>query len=308
LSHQEETICVEICKEVLDFIAENHREFLQKEFHLSPEYYTEQRGNSVMTYLESKLGSLFAQNDKVASPGRSCESDEELKELVLEEDRPGLTDFIITVLEQALPYRATNEDVLRRNRRVQEGFPGIICKHCHGDEGHGGKYFFKSLESLSTCYTVLEAHYLKCAPDDVKKKLQSTRALHVSQRKQLKSGSQQAYFNRLWRRLQTFKISGHEAGVHMMEREAEPDDLEAFEEQMSIENFSDHVKLLDVVRREDARGNRDIQEALDRYYSCLDYGGRVYNTPSMPDNFSSHWLLAKILPKDVHHASPYKAG
>jgi len=33
--------------------------------------------------------------------------------------------------------------------------------------------------------------------------------------------------------------------------------------------------------------------ALEKYYSCLKFGGAIFNTPSMPPHYSSEWVLAK---------------
>lgn len=65
-------------------------------------------------------------------------------------------------------------------------------------------------------------------------------------------------------------------------------------------SFTDHIAVLDHVRNN--KFGAEVDEALDRYYSCLDYAGRVYNTSSMPEHFSSEWLLAKVNPKHHHHA------
>lgn len=66
------------------------------------------------------------------------------------------------------------------------------------------------------------------------------------------------------------------------------------------EAFSDHIAVLDHLRS--SKVSAEVEEALDRYYSALDYAGRVYNTSAMPEHFTVEWLLAKMTPKNVHHA------
>ena len=99
--------------------------------------------------------------------------------------------------------------------------------------------------------------------------------------------------------LQTGKIAG-QSSISVREPTTEADVPITGKPPASIE-FTDHIRVLDYIRSGNFKPNRELEEALDKYYSCLDYGGRVYNTPSMPENFSSVWLLAKVLPKHVHH-------
>jgi hypothetical protein len=74
------------------------------------------------------------------------------------------------------------------------------------------------------------------------------------------------------------------------------------------EEFTDHIDVLDHVRSGTIETSKELQEAIDSYYSCLDYAGRVYHTPSMPQHFSSLWLLSKVLPKDQHHTPERNVG
>ena len=72
-----------------------------------------------------------------------------------------------------------------------------------------------------------------------------------------------------------------------------------FENTGNREAFRDHVSVLDYVRIN--KINSEVEEAVDQYYSCLEYAGRVYNTSSMPKHFSAQWLLAKVEPKRHQH-------
>ena len=308
LPSKETSDCEEIARELLEFIAANYKGLLEKRFHPPPEKYVKQGVQSGPSFLESRLGSLLFKDRKADMLENSKDTNAgELTDMVLEEDKPGLTDFLITVLEQAIPYRATAEDAQKKGHRIYEGFPGVACRYCMG-AGNQGKYFFRSLESLSTSYTVLEAHFLKCAPEEIRKKIISTRLRHTEQRKSMRPGSQQAFFNRLWDRLRTSKIAG-QPGIYVKQATAaEEDDVQITRNGSESQEFTDHISVLDYVRSGTAKTNNELEEALDRYYSCLDYAGRVYNTPSMPKHFSSVWLLAKVLPKDQHHTPQRNVG
>lgn len=168
-----------------------------------------------------------------------------------------------------------------------------------------GRYFFSSVESLTASYTCLEKHYLKCSqtPEDVKTTVVKTRATHASQRKGLKVGSQQAYFNDLWARYKVTKVAAkldasHAfAGVVPSQIKMQPiHNIPEREEKVPMKEFSNHVRLIASLGKGEA--DDDLQEALDRYYACLEYGGRVYMTKEMPKHFSSAWLVAKIVPKE----------
>lgn len=166
----------------------------------------------------------------------------------------------------------------------------MVCKHCMGANSEG-RYFFSSLESLATCYTVLEKHYLKCphVPEDIKELLRKTRSTHLNQRKKFQTGHQHAFFTRLWNRLRGSKVQWQNTFVNKDSRKTKGEKAESTD-------ISNYIEVLDRIRNEKAP--KDLKDALDRYYSCLEYGGRVYMTPAMPKNFSTQWLLAKITPKN----------
>jgi len=230
----------------------------------------------------------------------------EMKELIRKEDAERLTDFLVLVLGQAIPVRASAKDAAKKYRRIKVGYPGFACRHCYGHQE--GRYFFTTIESLTTASTVFEKHVMKCdnVPPDIKTKVAAARKRQQEQRKLLPQGSQQAYFNKLWDRLRSCKIEGVEAGVYILEgysakgslgdssmtgdggEDGSPSNLE----------FKNHIDILQFIRTTNPwKGNGKIQEALNQYYNCLGYGGRIYHTSSMPEHFSSEWLLGKIVPR-----------
>ena len=250
----------------------------------------------------------------VKAEGDTLESKEgeaaELTEAILEEDKTQLTDFVVSVMEQFIPCRATEKDANKKYRRVHVGYAGLTCRHCRGVHGEG-RYFFSSIESLTTASTVLEKHVYKCPlmPQEAKTRVGNARMQHAAQRKTHQNGSQQQYFNRLWDRLRSSKIGG------LLDTGCEPlpsPGTKVYGEGKSrgsdstegeANEFRDHISVLNYVRTKVPwKTNRAIQVELDKYYSCLDYGGRIYQTPSMPEHFSSEWLLAKVCPKRYQYA------
>lgn len=202
---------------------------------------------------------------------------------------------------QAVPFCATEEDVRKKNGRIYLGYPGVVCRHCLGVK-YEGRYFFSSVESLTACYTVLEKHFLKCShtPVEAKERIRDGRLTHNAQRKAFKQGSQQAYFTGLWKRLKSAKIRGRDSGTILGNVGGKVDDDD---DDDLAQDFTDYLDVLDHARRK-LKKQKDLQEAVDRYYSCIDYSGRVYKTESMPKHYSPQWLLAKVCPKDYTLAPP----
>ena len=233
---------------------------------------------------------------------------DELVEVIWEEDKKVLSDFVVTVMEQVVACRATDEDTKRKHRKIHVGYPGAVCRHCMGRNGEG-RYFFTTIESLTTLGTVFEKHFAKCphVPSNIKKAISTSKMSHHEQRKHLPSGTQQAYFLKLWDRLRTMRISGIDGGMSETiplshpaytpdaKNEAKQDSSKEREGQME---FGSPLEVLDYIRNTVPwKGTKDIEDALNQYYTCIDFGGRIYNTKGMPKHFSPAWLLAKVGPK-----------
>lgn len=104
-----------VLKELSDFLAMNHELLFDKQFHL-PHEDVENVGEST---LSSRLENLRSQDNASVHPT-------ELRETILPEDRPDLTDFIELVMSQVVPCRATQEDLVRKNRRIPLGYTGLV--------------------------------------------------------------------------------------------------------------------------------------------------------------------------------------
>ena len=306
LSLQEISDTFQVIQDLTDMFASNYEELLDGRFHPPVEKYNAE-GAEEKSILAERLKLLkplkpppsAASTD--AATSTSAEDASELTEAILDEDKGELTDFVVRVMEQFVPCRATDRDAEKKFRRIHVGFPGLICRHCLAERGEG-RYFFSTIESLTTASTVLEKHVLKCQsmPENVKTDVVNARITHAAQRKMLENGSQQAYFNRLWDRLRSSKIGGKAMNVPMPatgNKDLKASGTEGVLTEATLE-FRDHIEILDHVRTHAPwKSNRSVQASLGKYYSCLDYGGRIYQTPSMPERFSSEWLLAKICPK-----------
>jgi hypothetical protein len=146
---------------------------------------------------------------------------------------------------------------------------------------------------------VFEKHVGKCkyVPSDIKAAVVDAKTRHVEQRKELPVGSQQAYFNKLWDRLRSCQIEGVASGTYVLEGTAKKDTAEGQESSEELE-FRDHRAILDHVRiNMPWKGYPALVEALNQYYSFVEFGGRVFNTSSMPEHFSAEWLLHKVGPQ-----------
>lgn len=288
-------------QELIDFVVSNYEKLLDERFHPPPEHYLGQHQTN-SSALVSRLCRLESSEQALASAG----SHEGLTEILLASDNAKLTDYLVRVLEQATPCSATFEDTQKKNRTIEEGFPGLTCRYCLGSGGEG-RYFFKTAESLSASTSILDKHFAKCpsVPVDVKSEIVLCKRRHTDQRKFLAVGAQQEFFLRLWDRMWSSKSAGgltsnaylaknvgNSAGGATAE-DSNPDSSDSG----NVE-FHDHITLLDFVRSTKAwKGDNGVQEALEQYYNCLDYGGRIFGTDAMPKNFNSEWLLAKVSPK-----------
>ena len=124
------------------------------------------------------------------------------KPLVFPEDKETIAEFLYVVMEQYQPCRFTEGD--RNKRRIKDvGCIGVECKHCAG-KVESRKFFWSSVSAVESNFVSVHEHVMKCkhAPEDLKDRLSELKALRKEQTAALKSGSQKAFFGRLWDRLQ----------------------------------------------------------------------------------------------------------
>lgn len=121
--------------------------------------------------------------------------------LVLPEDKPYIAEFLYVVMEQLQPCRFTEAD--RNKRRLKDvGCIGVECKHCAG-QVDGRKFFWSSVNAVESNFVSVHTHMMECrlVPDELKDKLAELKKLRKEQTTALKTGSQKAFFSRVWARL-----------------------------------------------------------------------------------------------------------
>jgi hypothetical protein len=123
------------------------------------------------------------------------------KELVKREDKPCIADFLYVVMEQLQPCRFTEAD--RNKRRLKDvGCIGVECKHCAG-QVDSRKFFWSSVSAVESNFVSVHTHMLECrmVPHDLKERLIELKQIRKEQTAALRTGSQKAFFARVWRRL-----------------------------------------------------------------------------------------------------------
>jgi len=123
------------------------------------------------------------------------------KPLVLPEDKPHIAGFLYVVMKQLQPCRFTEAD--RNKRRLKDvGCIGVECKHCAG-QVDGRKFFWSSVSAVESNFVSVHTHMMECKmiEGEMKTKLAHLKTLRKEQTARLKSGSQKAFFSRVWKRL-----------------------------------------------------------------------------------------------------------
>lgn len=304
-------------QELTHFVTKNYSKLFPKQQLPPVEHYTVK---------EKPTQNLVVMRLRNVDAGDDGKMSQELTDLIWPEDKGDLTEFVVNVMLQAVPCRATQQDTQKRHRKIYVGYPGAVCRHCMGKNGEG-RYFFQTIDSLSTLGTAFEKHFAKCpsVPAEIKEMITESKTRHMEQRRHLKNGSQQAFFVSLWERLRSMKIAGDTAAGYvpnLLEGQSTPagsprlkssprsavaaaasisgnnnidDDAGFVEEKIELPS---PAAVVDYIRTTlPWKGSREIDEALSQYYNCLEYGGRIYNTKVMPKHFSPAWLLAKVAPK-----------
>ena len=123
------------------------------------------------------------------------------KPLVLPEDKDQIAEFIYLVMNQLQPCRFTEAD--RNKRRLKNvGCIGVECKHCAG-KVDGRKFFWSSVNAVESNFVSVHTHMMECnaIPSDLKENLGHLKTLRKEHTAKLKTGSQKAFFARVWKRL-----------------------------------------------------------------------------------------------------------
>jgi hypothetical protein len=159
--------------------------------------------------------------------------------LVLPEDKPFIAEFLYAVMEQLQPCRFTEAD--RNKRRLKDvGCIGVECKHCSG-QVESRKFFWSSVNAVESNFVSVHTHMMECKmiPPELKENLSSLKQLRKEQTAKLKTGSQKAFFQRVWQRL-------HHGAQKDAEKQLDPCDEQSNNDgPMADTGLSDHESDLE---------------------------------------------------------------
>lgn len=131
------------------------------------------------------------------------------KPLVLPEDESQIAGFIYLVMKQLQPCRFTEAD--RNKRRLKDvGCIGVECKHCAG-QVDGRKFFWSSVSAVESNFVSVHTHMMECKAisKELKEELAHLKTLRKEHTSRLKTGSQKAFFARVWERLHADDAKSH---------------------------------------------------------------------------------------------------
>ena len=145
--------------------------------------------------------------------------------LVDPEDRPDIAEFLYVVMDQLRPCKFTDADRNKRESRRSSlctfppsrlplltsrapgrsknlGTIGVECKHCAHDIT-GRKFFWSSINAAESNFVSVHQHMMKCQhiPESLRAEIGRLKELRREQTAALRSGSQKAFFTKVWHRL-----------------------------------------------------------------------------------------------------------
>ena len=142
-----------------------------------------------------------------ARQGIDATVDESPTLLVSPSEKHDTTTFTFHVMSQLRPCVFTEADRLGRRRGLKVGFPGLACRHCHGEHSvRSGRFFpgtIKTMADASKTLDVVYRHVMKCkeCPWNVKAGLKTLREFHDTERSKMPFGNQRGFFVKIWGRL-----------------------------------------------------------------------------------------------------------
>jgi len=126
-------------------------------------------------------------------------------DLVSEDDRHEIPDFLYLLMAQQKRCTYNNQDRNGKHKFREVGFPGIECRHCMGNAGTG-RYFPQSvalLASNNNPFNCTHSHVMKCrrCPKAIKDALAEAHKSYVEQSSKLKPDWKMEFFDKMWRRI-----------------------------------------------------------------------------------------------------------
>mmetsp|Transcript_26634 Transcript_26634/g.30470 ORF Transcript_26634/g.30470 Transcript_26634/m.30470 type:complete len:1041 (-) Transcript_26634:8-3130(-) len=175
--------------------------------------------------------------------------------LVLPEDKPFIAEFLYSVMEQLQPCRFTEAD--RNKRRLKDvGCIGVECKHCAG-QVESRKFFWSSVNAVESNFVSVHTHMMECkmVVPELKNQLSELKKLRKEQTSRLKTGSQKAFFQRVWDRLHGTKgqtVQEGQEGEAISTSDVVPDNSGAAQASPTgssshVERVSDDIEKMAVI-------------------------------------------------------------
>lgn len=287
-----------IVQELLTFLSNNHQSLFDKGLKLPNEEYNSESG--FPSTLPSQIMN-FSQTTHALDPKKE-ESEKESVEAILPKDRGELTDFVHIVMSQTIIGRSTIEHTSRHGI-YGTGHPYIVCRHCLGMK-KGGKYFYGSYDSIATAVTAVEKHILRCTEidDAVRRDMMEAKVHHAQQRKNLPFGSQSAFFVRLFDRMRGIQTN-HEPGrtrEFSMTASSSAGKESKIQSYSTLHSLKSHQAVMRFIQDENSskstswRSTKQLEKMIDKYYNCLEYGGKLSGTEKCDSTFCSEWLYSKL--------------
>ena len=154
--------------------------------------------------VDTPNGVRFSRTPGIEGPIESSD-DFEGQDVVQEEDREMVTDYLYLLMDQMQTCRFTEEDRTGGRSKIKDnqvGFPGMQCKHCHGKAGFG-RYFPSSVDALSLANSDrnINNHIQKCrrCPQHIKNEL--LRLSKDNTQGKNRRGLRKLFFRRVWARI-----------------------------------------------------------------------------------------------------------
>jgi hypothetical protein len=141
-----------------------------------------------------------------ARQGKDTTVDESSTLLVSPSEKHDTTTFTFHVMSQLRPCVFTEADCLGRRHGLKVGFPGLACRHCHGEHVRSGRFFpgtIKTMANASKTLDVVYRHVMKCKDCqwNIKAGLKTLRDFHDTERSKMPFGNQRGFYIKIWGRL-----------------------------------------------------------------------------------------------------------
>ena len=158
----------------------------------------------ILGMVDTPNGVRFSRTPGIEGP-LIIKDDFESKNIVQEEDREMVTDYLFLLMDQMQTCKFTEEDRTGGRSKIKNnhvGFPGMQCKHCHGKAGFG-RYFPSSVDALSLANSDrnINNHIMKCRRCPQHIKLELTRLSKDTTQGKNRRGLRKLFFKRVWERI-----------------------------------------------------------------------------------------------------------